>query len=542
MFQSVTKGFLFSRPAKFAHKALMTTLTLSLSLLCVGIGNAQGENCYQSVTVRSGGNQNIRFIQSNGCGQPLSSSPFTAATFSAAQAGAPAVAIAPLSPPWIASLPCDPEARWISVNANRGPRSALFAQPFNLSLPGPVVSATLTFCWAVDDSLGDMSSGGPNPAGVYINGVPTVPIISGGNFGAQTTMTVNIPAGTLVNGTNWLYVYNRDIACVVSGVIYSATIRVVSVCCRNLPCQPWNDCLPSQISIVRDCNSPNQPFLNLPIAMDDWQADYTGNFNTVHWWGVALDPLMQQRTRPFMIAIYREGENCRPFVQQPVYVACVKPVSRLAGTDCQGQRVWQFRAILPGGGFNQVAGAKYWIQISEVDAFSVRREVPDFAWSGHRACERNCLCPALRFIPGAVTEVISNCDDRPMDLSFCFKRTAITIASDNPNHNSPLRVSVRLPGSNETLWEGTEDFAPGGDVDGDGLEDYLMLLSPDLPDGEYEIVMEGGGALKETRRVMLGQDGLLLPYRPVLGDLNGDDSIDDEDLLQVLFNFGRSAR
>ena len=160
---------------------------------------------------------------SGNCAVPFATA-FGPADFAAADAGPPAWSV-PSYSVWVPSLWCDPAANWISTSASLPSRSALYSIPFNVPLPDPccIKSASIEFCWAADDILGDPAAyGGPNPLGVYLNGVPLP--IAGGNYAAATDIIVDIT--TLLHcGPNRLYVYNRDLGCAVAGTIFSATIN-----------------------------------------------------------------------------------------------------------------------------------------------------------------------------------------------------------------------------------------------------------------------------------------------------------------------------
>lgn len=162
---------------------------------------------------------------------PLSTTPFTQlGWFGPAASGLPAFVIAPLTPFWTPTLPCDPDARWINweIDATFA-GSALYSMPFNIA-PGTYSKVTLSVCWAADDTLGDIPSfPGPNPVGIYINGMPTTPIIDGGNYAAQTTVS-NIDITAQANsGLNHIQFYQRDAGLGASGLIFSARIEVE--CC-----------------------------------------------------------------------------------------------------------------------------------------------------------------------------------------------------------------------------------------------------------------------------------------------------------------------
>jgi len=153
---------------------------------------------------------------------PLSAVPFTAADFAAALSGPSAIVVPPYGSAWLPSLVCDPLAQWISVSTSWGPASTLFARDFDVTTCC-IVKATLTFCWAADDYLGDAAAGGANPSGVYLNQAPLP--IDGGNYATEFSSTVDVTS--LVHcGLNELHVYDRDGAAVVSGAMFNATLEI----------------------------------------------------------------------------------------------------------------------------------------------------------------------------------------------------------------------------------------------------------------------------------------------------------------------------
>jgi hypothetical protein len=153
---------------------------------------------------------------------PLSASPFTAADFSSVFSGPNAVVVPPYGSFWLPSLTCDPNAQWISTSTTSGPNSALFGQVFGVHTCC-IGKATLTFCWAADDYLGDPAGGGPNPSGVYLNGNPLA--ISGGNYATENTVTLDV-TNLMHCGQNELHVYDRDGAATVSGALFSAFFAI----------------------------------------------------------------------------------------------------------------------------------------------------------------------------------------------------------------------------------------------------------------------------------------------------------------------------
>jgi len=133
----------------------------------------------------------------------------------------------------LGSLACDPDARWISqyplggpngngCSSNFGgdPQSILYATEFLVNTPGNPYGS-VNVCWAVDDVLGDYEAGAPNPAGVYLNGVPLG--ISGGGPVQETSVSKTVQ---LLTGSNWIYFYQRDAGCGVSHLILSCTVTI----------------------------------------------------------------------------------------------------------------------------------------------------------------------------------------------------------------------------------------------------------------------------------------------------------------------------
>jgi hypothetical protein len=207
-------------------RRLVLFVGLVLSFMALGAGRSGAT----TVIVRSG---NIApsapdpivtyLVEPSGqCATPFAA-PFTAADFAAADAG-PAAWSLPAYGAWGASLWCDPAAGWVSTAAGWPSRSTLYSVPFNVDLPEPccIKSATIEFCWMADDILGDPASSGPNPLGVYLNGVGLP--IAGGNYATGTDVIVDIT--TLLHcGANRLYVYDRDLGCAVAGANFSAKIN-----------------------------------------------------------------------------------------------------------------------------------------------------------------------------------------------------------------------------------------------------------------------------------------------------------------------------
>lgn len=284
------------------------------------------------------------------------------------------------------------------------------------------------------------------------------------------------------------------------------------------------------------------------VAMDDWVCTRTGPIIRVDWWGTMPTAVAQiQKNRPFYIAIYGDNGNCQPrttFGQQnaqhpygALYARCVVPdVVKFVGVDCQNQPVFFFSAPLPpgpNGHFRQTAGTRYWLQVSEADRESARINVEDFRWSGHRPITP---CPAVLLGLNAAGQpvfspAIDACDGQMDDLAFRLRSRAlfVTIAR-NPAH-SIFRLSLF-----DTAGNLVETMSVEPDENGNAS------LDTDAPDGTYQVLLEGMGALPKRGTLQLGEgvERRLDFFDVFYGDLDGDLRINDEDLLQVLFNFGRS--
>jgi hypothetical protein len=161
------------------------------------------------------------------CGQPILSAPFQTADFNAACAAPLAVVITPYTPVWASGLDCDPKARWIAssadpLNCSGAPASVLYCAQFEAPM-GCATADSIRICWAVDDFLGDTPDyPGPNPGGIYLNGVSLGPAFSGPGADQQySAVAYNVPIN---GGLNSLAVYQRDAGCGLGGLVLSATV------------------------------------------------------------------------------------------------------------------------------------------------------------------------------------------------------------------------------------------------------------------------------------------------------------------------------
>jgi len=209
-----------TRTAKRSVSVLLSMLVLAAATVAPALA--------ETINMRSGGgysygqNDPAWTYLSGPAGTMLSASPFTAADFSAALSGPQSVVVPPYGSFWLASLACDPLAQWISVDAAAGPATALYGQTFGVHTCC-IAKATLTFCWASDDNIGDQLYGGPNPMGVYLNGV-ALPI-TGGSYATENSATIDVTS-LLHCSQNQIFVYNRDAAYVVTGAMFSIHIDI----------------------------------------------------------------------------------------------------------------------------------------------------------------------------------------------------------------------------------------------------------------------------------------------------------------------------
>jgi len=145
----------------------------------------------------------------------------TPTDFTAADAGPPAIVIVARGD-WMASLPSDPSAKWISTLCCNGfGDTGLYAIDFEIT-DAVIESAELDLFYAVDDTLG----GGPGSnQGVYINGTAVSGNSTGGSFNSgEFNINRTDIAPLLVQGTNTLYINATDNGAP-SGLIFSATIN-----------------------------------------------------------------------------------------------------------------------------------------------------------------------------------------------------------------------------------------------------------------------------------------------------------------------------
>jgi hypothetical protein len=147
---------------------------------------------------------------------------FTPSDFSAAGSGPAAFIIANHSA-WMATLPSDPQARWISTAATGTLEGGTALYAIDFMLANAASSATLDLRLAVDNALG----GGPNQ-GVFLNGTAVSGNSMPAGFSSESSLQRNDIAPLLVAGTNTLYINSTDQGGP-GGLIFSATIETVPI-------------------------------------------------------------------------------------------------------------------------------------------------------------------------------------------------------------------------------------------------------------------------------------------------------------------------
>lgn len=291
--------------------------------------------------------------------------------------------------------------------------------------------------------------------------------------------------------------------------------------------QPWSPPRAAFESRVRSCAQPTP--LNV-VAMDDWICGQTGGIARITWWGTLSSPAQGQR--PFYIAIYGTAAGaCVPNLQQRLYSTCVIPdYSKYVGTDCQQRRVFRLSAPLPATlPFVQQQGTHYWLQISEADVESIRPNLEDFRWSGHRPIVN---CPAVQTPPSFVTPLRDACDQQPDDLAFGLQSRDISgVLTPAGSLIRPVVFVMEIRSLEGDLLE-TLCLEPD--------DNGHFFGAPEVPDGDYIAVIRGGGLVSRSQPITLadGQCTMASFFDVFYGDLDGDGSVRLTDLSMLLSGFG----
>ncbi|MFM9959426.1 MAG: hypothetical protein ACKVZJ_15320 [Phycisphaerales bacterium] len=308
------------------------------------------------------------------------------------------------------------------------------------------------------------------------------------------------------------------------------------------------------VSKVQTCTSP-APFPL--VGIDDWLCTKPGPILRIDWWGWLWNPAQAQR--PFYIAIYRQDPNnqCRPF-PQPVYQACVTPdkIKRVA-QNCEttaaggaGLPIYFLSAKLPNPFFQDgtpTAPQHYFVQISEIDAQSIRPQLDDFKWAGRRPIQ---VCNAMQRNAGGafIQPLIDACDQQPDDLSFRLRSRGITgTLTPSTSINGAVTFSLYPPTATSTdrpmeslslnftkIEFGAAPF-PG---------ENTFSIDFDAPDGTYLLEVQAPGALPRRVPIVLqeGSETQIPAFFDVFfGDLDANGAINTQDLTMFLANFGRTS-
>ncbi len=199
------------------HVAASSRMLRLLLLACVTVGALRSARADQDVVLHSGNGTAVpgpdQFVhvldfRRQGLVTPA------AADFDAARNG-PAATIGAAHPAWLKTLPADPAAQWVALDAARTAHSALYAIPFRVDA-GTVTGATLTFDFSVDNAV----------YGLFVNGTLVGDTSQQGDYHAAFSY-VNDGVGPLLHPgeVNWLYVNVYDYGGV-AGIVFHAGIAI----------------------------------------------------------------------------------------------------------------------------------------------------------------------------------------------------------------------------------------------------------------------------------------------------------------------------
>jgi FG-GAP-like repeat len=129
------------------------------------------------------------------------------------------------------------------------------------------------------------------------------------------------------------------------------------------------------------------------------------------------------------------------------------------------------------------------------------------------------------YLDGVGDVTRDGCNDLLL-LSFA-ERGSLSVFAGGPGFGARTPWTPRAPNGRAVAFNGTTDYLPVGDVDGDGAADVLLygtcLSGAPCADGVYERWLYRGGAtgLSETPLVMPSMSSRSFTQHP-LGDLDGD--------------------
>jgi hypothetical protein len=289
--------------------------------------------------------------------------------------------------------------------------------------------------------------------------------------------------------------------------------------------QPWTAPRGAHESRIITCTQPVPPAGGL-AAMDDWICPASGAMTRIQWWGVVSTPAQLQRR--WYIAFYNSlATACLP--ANRVYQACVIPVSKPVGTDCDGRIVYLFMATLPPPYFVQTAGQHYWVEVAEDDSTSVTPGVPDFKWSSHIPISPSPMCPAVQQPAGGGAFIQPIPDDcpNPIQTDLAFRIFGGVIGGTVPLTHIPqvMHISLYNPAG-----QAVETF------DVPVFPDGTFAFEPDSPSGHYRVGIHVDSFFDVFVELDFNQDGDNMIQMPPLcktpdfnqdGDVGTDDDIAD---------------
>ena len=200
----------------------------------------------------------------------------------------------------------------------------------------------------------------------------------------------------------------------------AATLMLAAVASSQiLYAQPYTPRQSSFESRVYSCGAP-RPFMR--VALDDWRATVNSPITRIDFWGTLTNPL--NVSKPYYFAVYKNNPATnKPLMPTPIWKTCMTPQGVYQTTDCKQMRVYRFTARFPlSNCFKQVAGERYWLQISEADKESAKLNFEEFRWSGRRPIVN---FPAVQYTAAGafVPSLIDVCDNLRDDLSFVLFRS-----------------------------------------------------------------------------------------------------------------------
>jgi hypothetical protein len=312
--------------------------------------------------------------------------------------------------------------------------------------------------------------------------------------------------------------------------------------CQSYRC---SDHLPGVASQLDACPAQNgTPNILGQVALDDFQkvssTASTLSIVRVRWWGTLPNGPGQIR---FIIRVWSNSNTatcgCGPHAV--VATRCVIPTitatCQADGTNCEAEAVYRFDTCLATPITGLATNTKYWLEVSENNAFSPTTGV-DFKWARRKEVH---ACPAVVLTatgsPPPCNVVAAGCpgDTSPKDLAFCLYGCCLTptVAGAFP---VPTEWRFILP-----PWAVLEDPV-GNEVQRVPLtwhEDGTFEMATDVPDGTYTVIIRGNGMKPLVRpnvSIVNGSTTTLnfAPGEVYYGELNHDGMINALDLEPML--------